>query len=50
MKIKRLLPLLPFSFASVFALSGCDDKNEVRVLRILNWEDYIYEYEEGDEE
>ena len=50
MKIKRLLPLLPLSLVSVFALAGCDNKEEVRVLRILNCEDYIYEYEEGDEE
>ena len=50
MKIKRLLPLLPLSLVSVFALSGCDNKEETKVLRILNCEDYIYEYEDGDEE
>ena len=50
MKKNKLLMLLPISLASVFALSGCESKEETRVLRILNCEDYIYEYEEGDEE
>ena len=50
MKTNKLLMLLPISLASVFALSGCESKEETRVLRILNCEDYIYEYEEGDEE
>ena len=50
MKKNKLLMLLPISLASVFALSGCENKEETRVLRILNCEDYIYEYEEGDEE
>ena len=50
MKFKRILPILPFSLLSVFALAGCDSKDESNVLRILNCEDYIYEYESGDEE
>jgi spermidine/putrescine transport system substrate-binding protein len=50
MKKNKLLLLLPISLASVFALSGCDKKEETKVLRILNCEDYIYEYEDGDEE
>ena len=50
MKTNKLLGLLPVSLLSVFALSGCDNNEETRVLRILNFEDYIYEYEEGDEE
>ena len=50
MKKNKLLMLLPISLASVFALSGCENKEETKVLRILNCEDYIYEYEEGDEE
>ena len=50
MKFKKLLPILPLPLLSVFALSGCDSDNEVKVLRVLNCEDYIYEYEEGDEE
>ena len=50
MKKNKLLMLLPISLASVFALSGCDKEEETKVLRILNCEDYIYEYEEGDEE
>ena len=41
---------LPISLASVFALSGCGQEEETKVLRILNCEDYIYEYEDGDEE
>lgn len=50
MKKNKLLMLLPISLASVFALSGCNNEEETKVLRILNCEDYIYEYEEGDEE
>ena len=50
MKKNKLLMLLRISLASVFALSGCDKEEETKVLRILNCEDYIYEYEEGDEE
>ena len=46
---KSLLLLLPLSLVGA-ALAGCDSKDEVRVLRVLNCEDYIYEYEEGDEE
>ena len=50
MKIRKLLALAPLSLVSVFALAGCDSGSEKRVLRILNCEDYIYEYEDGDEE
>ena len=49
MKFKRILPILPFSLLSVFALAGCESKDDAKVLRILNCEDYIYEYESGDE-
>ena len=48
-KFRNLLMLLPLSLVGA-ALAGCDSKDEVRVLRVLNCEDYIYEYEEGDEE
>ena len=48
-KFKSLLMLFPLSLVAA-ALSGCGAKDEVRVLRVLNCEDYIYEYEEGDEE
>ena len=50
MKIRQLLALAPLSLVSAFALAGCDSGSEKRVLRILNCEDYIYEYEDGDEE
>ena len=50
MKKNKLLMFLPISLASVFALSGCSQEKETKVLRILNCEDYIYEYEDGDEE
>ena len=50
MKIRKLISFLPFSLMCTFALSGCNDETETKVLRILNCEDYIYEYEEGDEE
>ncbi len=47
-KLKKLLFLLPLSVAAT-SLAGCKDETNVRVLRVLNCEDYIYEYEEGDE-
>ena len=50
MKIRKLLVFAPLSLVSAFALAGCDSASEKRVLRILNCEDYIYEYEDGDEE
>ena len=40
---------LPLSLGSATLLVSCDKKDDVRVLRVLNCEDYIYEYEEGDE-
>ena len=46
--LKNLLLLLPLSAVGA-ALSSCSSQEGVRVLRILNCEDYIYEYEEGDE-
>lgn len=50
-KFKKLISLCPLALLSLTILSGCsNDKDNVRVLRILNSEDYIYEYEEGDEE
>lgn len=49
--MKKLLFLLPISVLAASVLSGCGGKDkEKRVLRILNSEDYIYEYEDGDEE
>ena len=48
-KFKSLLMLFPLSLVAA-TLAGCGGKDEVRVLRVLNCEDYIYEYEEGDEE
>ena len=50
-EIKKFIPFLPLAMITVAALSGCSsNESETRVLRILNSEDYIYEYEEGDEE
>lgn len=50
-KLNKFIPFFPVVLFSVAALSGCSSsKGETRVLRILNSEDYIYEYEEGDEE
>lgn len=43
-KISVLLPLLMFSVAS---LSGCSNSASGRVIRVLNCEDYIYEYDES---
>ena len=48
-KLRKLLFLLPLGVA-VTSLAGCKNETNVRVLRILNCEDYIFEYEEGDEE
>ena len=48
-KLRKLLFLLPLGVA-VTSLAGCKNETNVRVLRVLNCEDYIYEYEEGDEE
>ena len=45
---KKLLLLLPVSLISAIGLVGC--KSSSRVIRILNCEDYIYEYESGDED
>lgn len=48
---KKLFAFVPGVLLAVLTLSGCkNNKENVRVLRILNSEDYIYEYEEGDEE
>jgi len=49
-KFSKSFLMLSLPLLSVFALSGCGKKDAVRVLRILNCEDYIYEYENGDEE
>ena len=49
-KIYKILMFLPLSLGSAALLASCDKKEDVRVLRVLNCEDYIYEYEEGDEE
>ena len=48
-KIYKILMFLPLSLGSVALLASCDKKEDVRVLRVLNCEDYIYEYSEGDE-
>ena len=50
MKIKKLITFLPFSLVCTFALSGCGVEDNSNILRILNFEDYIYEYEDEDEE
>lgn len=48
---KKLVILLPTAVFITAALSGCaSEESETRILRIYNSEDYIYEYEEGDEE
>ena len=49
-KIKSILFFIPLSLSCVGLLSGCDEKEDIKVIRVLNCEDYIYEYEEGDEE
>ena len=36
MKKTKLLAFLPFSLVCTFALSGCNDETETKVLRILN--------------
>lgn len=48
-KIYKILMFFPLSLGSAALLASCDKKEDVRVLRVLNCEDYIYEYEEGDE-
>lgn len=49
--INKLFSICPLTLLVVTLLGGCSAKDKnVRVLRILNSEDYIYEYEEGDEE
>ena len=48
-KFKSLLMLFPLSLVGA-TLAGCDSKDEIRVLRVLNCEDYIYEYAEEDKE
>ena len=40
----------PLSLGSAALLASCDKKEDVRVLRVLNCEDYIYEHAEGDED
>ena len=40
----------PLSIGCASFLASCDKSEDVRVLRVLNCEDYIYEYESGDEE
>ena len=49
-KLSKSILFLPLLMGSAALLGGCDSNEEVRVLRVLNCEDYIYEYEEGDEE
>ena len=43
-KINKLLFLFPLSLIAT-SLTGCNSSSEVRVLRVLNCEDYIYEYD-----
>ena len=47
-KFRKLLFLFPLSLIST-SLTGCNSSSDVRVLRVLNCEDYIYEYEPGEE-
>jgi len=49
-KLYKLLMFFPLSIGCAPLLSSCGASENVRVLRVLNCEDYIYEYEEGDEE
>ena len=49
-KLLKLLMFFPLSVGSAALLASCDKKSDVRVLRILNCEDYIYEHSEGDED
>jgi len=49
-KLYKILMFLPLSLGSAAILASCDNKEDVRVLRVLNCEDYIYEHEDGDEE
>ena len=48
-KIYKISMFLPLSLGSLALLASCDSNEQVKVLRVLNCEDYIYEYEEGDE-
>ena len=47
-KFRKLLFLFPLSLIAT-SLAGCDSGEPKRVLRVLNCEDYIYEYEPGEE-
>lgn len=47
-KASKLIVLLPLLVLSAGTLSGCSkSSNSGRVLRVLNCEDYIYEYDES---
>ena len=51
-KLKRIFTFSPILVISAFSLAGCaKEQGEVKVIRILNSADYIYEgAEEGEEE
>ena len=48
-KLTKSLFFLPLLMGSAALLGGCDSKSDVRVLRVLNCEDYIYEYDEQED-
>lgn len=47
-KKNKVLAFVPALILSATVLSGCNDKTEVRVLHVLNSEDYIYECDKED--
>ena len=49
MKLRKFLLMLPVTLLGAVSLAGCSNNKEVRVLRILNAEDYIYEFSEDED-
>lgn len=47
MSKNKLVIFLPSLILSVSALAGCNKKDDVRVLHVLNSEDYIYEVDQN---
>ena len=49
MKLRRISLVFPALLLGGLSLAGCSNDEEVRVLRILNAEDYIYEFNEEED-
>ena len=47
LKISKLIVLFPLLMLTTGSLSSCSKSRNGRVLRVLNCEDYIYEYDES---